>query len=381
MTSNGAILRTATEDYLAGFGENTGYLDYGRVGPLSAAVAAEQEAAVDVLVRAPGGTLHELFRHDARVREAVAALVRVPAEQVVFQPNTSTGLVHTFFGASGAVLLSAAEFPSLPFAAVRAGQALGAVEPRWLRTDQGRVTPETVREQLTDEVTTVAVSLVDSRTGYLADVAAIREVIGERMLVLDAIQGCGVVDAPYELADVVVTGGQKWLRAGWGTGFLALSERALSRLTPVLSGWSASEQAEPWDEVAPPRGDARAFSISSPDPIAQARLAAALEEVAAVGLPTIAGLVAERVSAIVDLADEFGLAVVGSRNERERAGIVVVEPEPEEFAPLAASLETHGVTARLRPSTVRFSAHAGTTDETLALLRAALISAATGMEY
>ncbi|MHC2184569.1 hypothetical protein ACVLV4_000193 [Rathayibacter agropyri] len=92
-------------------------------------------------------------------------------------------------------------------------------------------------------------------------------------------------------------------------------------------------------------------------------------------------MVAERVSAIVDLADEFGLAVVGSRNERERAGIVVVEPEPQELAPLAASLEAHGVTARLRPSTVRFSAHAGTTDETLALLRAALISAATSMEY
>ncbi|PPH13643.1 aminotransferase [Rathayibacter sp. AY1B7] len=380
MSSNEAT-STTTEDYLAGFGEETGYLDFGRVGPLSATVAAEQEAAVELLVRARSGTLDELFRQDERVREAAAALVRVPADSVVFQPNTSTGLLHALFGASGAVLLSAAEFPSLPFAAVRSAQALGSVEPRWLRTEQGRVTPEAVREQLTDDVTTVAVSLVDSRTGYLADVAAIRDVIGDRMLVLDAIQGFGVVDAPYELADVVVTGGQKWLRAGWGTGFLALSERALSRLTPVLSGWTGSEQAEPWDEVAPPRGDARAFSISNPDPIAQARLASALEEVAAVGQSTIAALVAERVSAIVDLADEFGLAVVGSRGEHERAGIVVVEPEPEELAPLAASLAAHGVTARLRPSTVRFSAHAGTTDATLALLRAALISSATSIDY
>lgn len=99
------------------------------------------------------------------------------------------------------------------------------------------------------------------------------------------------------------------------------------------------------------------------------------------GVPTIAALVAERVSAIVDLADEFGLAVAGSRDDHERAGIVVLEPEPEELAPLVASLTAHGVTARLRPSTVRFSAHAGTTDETLALLRAALISAATSIEY
>ncbi|WP_258061202.1 aminotransferase class V-fold PLP-dependent enzyme [Rathayibacter sp. AY1A4] len=186
MSSNEAT-STTTEDYLAGFGEETGYLDFGRVGPLSATVAAEQEAAVELLVRARSGTLDELFRQDERVREAAAALVRVPSDRVVFQPNTSTGLLHALFGASGAVLLSAAEFPSLPFAAVRSAQALGSVEPRWLRTEQGRVTPEAVREQLTDDVTTVAVSLVDSRTGYLADVAAIRDVIGDRMLVLDAI--------------------------------------------------------------------------------------------------------------------------------------------------------------------------------------------------
>ena len=60
MSSNEAT-STTTEDYLAGFGEETGYLDFGRVGPLSATVAAEQEAAVELLVRARSGTLDELF--------------------------------------------------------------------------------------------------------------------------------------------------------------------------------------------------------------------------------------------------------------------------------------------------------------------------------
>ncbi|MBF4463424.1 MULTISPECIES: aminotransferase class V-fold PLP-dependent enzyme [unclassified Rathayibacter] len=367
--------------FLSTFGEELGYLDYGRVGPMSTSVAAEQESATRLLQRARAATLDELFRQDERVREAVAALARVPADQVVFQPTTSTGLMHVLFGLSGGVLVSPGEFPSLPFAVVRAAQARSAVEPLWLRAEQGRVTPEAVRAQLTREVAAVAVSLVDSRTGYLVDVAAIRDVIGDRLLILDAIQGFGVVDAPYELADVVVSGGQKWVRAGWGTGFLTLSERGLARVSPVLSGWSGAADAEPWDAVPPPRGDAQALSLSKPDPIAQARLATALEDIAAVGVPTIAALVAERVGAIIDLADEFGLAVVGSRDERERAGLVAVEPAPEELAPLAASLAAHGVTARLRPGTVRFSAHAGTTAETLALLRAALTSAATSVAY
>ena len=96
-------------------------------------------------------------------------------------------------------------------------------------------------------------SLVDFRTGYLADLEGIRQVIGDRLLIVDAMQGFGVVDAPYELADVVVSGGQKWARAGWGTGFLALSDRALEHLTPVLSGFSATDvEGTPLDEVPRP---------------------------------------------------------------------------------------------------------------------------------
>ena len=47
---------------------------------------------------------------------------------------------------------------------------------------------------------------------------------------MDGIQGFGVVDEPWELADVLVVGGQKWLRAGWSTGFVVLSDRALERM-------------------------------------------------------------------------------------------------------------------------------------------------------
>lgn len=367
------------DDFLGTFSEQTGYLDFARIGPVSATAVAEQDAATRLLQA--GRSLDELQKQDARVRSAVSALVDLPAEQIVFQPNTSTGLLHTMFGATGGVLLSAGEFPSLPFAAVRAQQARGAVTPVWLPGGPGRVAPDAVREHLTPEVTAVAVSLVDSRTGHLADLEGLRDVIGDRLLIVDAIQGFGIVDAPWAAADVIVSGGQKWVRAGWGTGFLALSERALERLSPVLSGWTGADAVEPWDEVAPPRSGAGAFSVTNPDPIAQARFAGALEDIASVGVTAIAARIAERVSAIVDLADEFGLALVSSRDERERAGIVVVEPAAEELAPLSASLAVHGVTARLRPGTVRFSAHASTSDDTLAALRAALVSAGTGAAF
>ena len=261
-------------------------------------------------------------------------------------PNTTTGLMHAMFGLTGTVLLSPGEFPSVPIAAVRANEALHSVQPAWLETDHGKVTPGQIREQLE------------------ANVAAVAVLLG------DAIQGFGIVDAPRDLADVVVTGGQKWCRAGWGTGVMALSERALERLTPVFSGYTGTEDDEVWDEVPPPAAGARAYRVSNPDPIAQARFAAALEELAGAGVPEVNARVAGNVSRVIELADEF-----------ERAGIVVLEPEPEQVTVLSASLHNHGVTATTRLGTVRLSVHAVLSEDTVEMLRGAFVSFNTAATY
>jgi selenocysteine lyase/cysteine desulfurase len=297
---------------------------------------------------------------------------------VTFQPNTSEGLMHAMFGLTGAIALSPYEFPSLTYAAQRASEALGVLSPIWLETDHGRVTPGNIRDQLTSTTVAVAVSLVDYRTGYLADLDGIRQVIGDRMLIVDAIQGFGVVEAPLDVADVVACAGYKWARAGAGTGFLALSDRAAEQLIPVWSGYTGADTD---DELAPtiasPVRGARGFTVSRPDPVAQARLAAALEQIGQVGVAAIRERMTETVSRIIDLADEYAVPVVSSRDERERAGIVVLEPAADQLTVLAASLHNHGISATIRNATVRLSAHASTTDETLAMLRAAFLSFST----
>jgi kynureninase len=131
------------------------------------------------------------------------------------------------------------------------------------------------------------------------------------------------------------------------------------------------------DEVPDPTRSAAKFQISNPDPVAQARLAAALEELAAGGEPAVNARLAARVSAIIDLADEFAIPVVSPRAEPERAGIVVLQPESDRLTVLAASLHNHGITATVRAGTVRLSPHASTGAETLAMLKAAFVSYAT----
>ena len=380
---------TTINDFLLSFSEDPGYLNFAAVGPPGRSVIEEETAQLELLRRARFGSLASLHGQDLRVRNAVATLTGFRPDQVVFQPNTSAGLMHAMFGITGGVLLSAAEFPSVTFAAVRAASTLGVLSPTWLDCSGGPVTPGVVRDQLTSTTVAVAVSLVDFRTGYLTDIEGIRQVIGDRLLIVDAIQGFTVVDAPFEVADVITSGGQKWARAGWGTGFLALSDRALERLTPVISGFNATELSRqqngtenlPLDVILPPAAGAAAYSVSHPDPIAEARFAAALEQIATVGVGAISSRIAANVTRIINLADESAIPVVSCRAVTERAGIVVLEPAPDHLTRLTASLFNHGVSVTLRQNRLRLSPHASTGDESFAMLQSAFVDYSSAISH
>jgi selenocysteine lyase/cysteine desulfurase len=361
----------AIDDYASGFSDDPGYLDFARLAPIGEAAAAESRAMVDLMTRARFGSFAAIEEQDARVREAVAALVRRRPDQIVFQPSTSQALMHVMFGLTGGVAASSGEFPAVGYAMARAAEALGVLVPHTMTPEHERVTPGVVRDQLASSVVAVVVSLVDYRTGHLVDLEGIRQVIGDRLLVVDAIQGTGIVDAPWELADVIASGGQKWLRAGQGTGFLALSDRALEQLTPVWSGWTAHAGEGVVHEVLPPAADASAFRVGYADAGAQARLAGAVEAVLRAGVPAIRSVVIERTAQLLQIADDAAIEVVSPRGDAERAGIVTLAPHPEAVSALAAALHNHGVSATVRDGRVRLSAHVSTTDETFDMLRAA----------
>lgn len=364
------------DEYAAGFSEDPGYLDHAAFGPVQTAVLEEQRVLGTIQEHMRFGAMETLDEQDARVRTVAARLVGRREDQVVSQTATTPGLLHTAFGLTGGVLVSADEYPSLPLALASAASATGGrVQPVVIESGAGWITPSLIQERLTDDVTAVAVSLVDWRTGYLADLAGIREVIGDRLLILDAIQGFGVVDAPYEIADVVATGGQKWLHAGWGTGFTAFSDRALNRLRPALSGPHGTTG---WPvDVPAVRPGAAGYQMTRIDPIAQARLAVSLDRLTAVGVAAVQERVTERVERVFAIADEFGLEVESSRDPRERAGIVVLRPAEGRLTALSAALHNHGVTATTRLGVARVSVFASTTDETLDMFRDACVSYAT----
>ena len=360
------------DSFLASFDGEPGYLDWAAFGPLSPSVRSEVHADAELLGSGRRTGMDLVAEHVLEARELLAELLDADADQVVLQPSTTYGLMQAMYGLAGGLMLSRGEFPSLTVTATRAADALGSIDLQWLEPADGFVTPDHVREALTDDTRALAVSLVDFRTGFRADLTALREVIGDRLLIVDAMQGFGTVDADYAAADVVCGNGYKWLRAGRGTGFAWFGERALERVAPVLSGWAGADGDLPVDVVPQPAASAQAFAVSRPDHLAVARLATALRDVRDVGVDRIEAELSERAQDVMFFADRYEVPILTPREPQHRAGIVTLAPAPQDTGPLAASLANHGITVTVRAGLVRVAPHVGTGANTLRLFGDAL---------
>jgi selenocysteine lyase/cysteine desulfurase/predicted transcriptional regulator YheO len=345
--------------YLLQFAEPAGYLDFARFGPPSHAVLDTTAQLLERSTAADAGTVDELMRQEVRAKAAAARLAGSDTDHVVLLPHTSMGLFQAAFnGPGGEVLVSASEFPANTYPWTRA-ESVGRLRVRRLAPPDGYVTADAVAAALTADTTVVSVSAVDFRTGYRADLAALRDVVGDRLLVVDGIQGFGVVQAPWEAADVLVVGGQKWLRAGWGTGFAVLSDRALERMDPVLSGWTGAHDPGLFDdEVHPPADTAAAWSISNLSPVTSGAFAAALELLESAGVAAVQARIAERVGELEEAVLSAGARIVSAT--ARRAGILAFEMPGIPAEKVGAVLAGDAIAATVRPEHVRLSPHAST---------------------
>ena len=355
----------AIAGYSQRFGEQAGYLNFASYGPPSSDVVAVSDALLGRAFAGAPGASEGLHAEDLRARAAFARLSGFGIDGVTIVPNTSTGLFQVAFGLpEGKVLVGRGEFPANLYPWWRSAEA-GRAEPAFL---DGQVTPEAVRAALTPEVVALSVSAVDFKTGFRADLGGLRDAIGpERLLIVDGIQGFGAIDQDWTAADVLVVGGQKWLRAGWGAGALALSDRALNRLQPLLGGWTGVTDPAVYDgSEHAVRGDALRFSLTNLSPFASGMLAAALELLEAAGPARVAGAIAQRVELLLDALARSAVEVLSPGEPERRAGIVVAGVPHGAAAEAVSHLTAAGITVtRHGDDRIRLSPHATTPAEAL----------------
>ncbi|MDQ0277722.1 selenocysteine lyase/cysteine desulfurase [Arthrobacter silviterrae] len=353
--------------YLAAFREDEGYLNFASYGPPSVPVLETAAALMADAAQGAVGASGRLHAEDDHARAVFSRLSGFPLDSVALVPAASYGLFQLAFGTPGAVLVGAAEFPANVYPWLRAQQA-GQLDVRLMGAPGVPVTPELVAAHLAPDVTAVAVSAVDFRTGRRTDLPALRELIGpERLLLVDAIQGFGAVEADWTVADAIVTGSQKWVRGGWGAGAMALSANALERIRPALGGWTGVENPTTYDAVEhSPRADALKHGVTNLSPFATGAFATALELVEETGLGRIAAHIQASAGFLIDSLDDAGVEVFSPRHVGQRAGIVVAGFPDGNAAEAHAALALAGITATLHGRhRIRLSPHATTGRETL----------------
>jgi selenocysteine lyase/cysteine desulfurase len=369
MTAPGAtdLMAGPLAEYAAHFVEPAGYADFARYGPPSRDVV-ERTARAQGDLAAGRVSVDELSPVEGRARELAArATMRASADQVALASNTSSALYQLAYSLPpGELIVSPNEFPANVYPWARAADLLTGVTVRWLDTPDGRVTPEAVAAAIGPRTVGLAVSGVDSRTGFRADLPGLRQVLGDRLLLVDAIQAFGVTDLDWSLADAVAVGGQKWLRAGWSTGFLSLSDRALSVLGHGLTGWSGVEGPTRYDgRLHEPLPSARRFTVTMPDLVAVTALEAALELVELGTIEAIARRVDRVVSELLAVIEDCGGQPIVPLAPADRAGILAFTVPYADPAAVGSALAARGIVTTIRDEYVRLSPHA-TTPETVA---------------
>ncbi len=361
--------------YLAEFADPPGYLDFASTGPVSSRVATEVAKAYD-WAHAPGGSpVPRAMEEYERGKAVIAEFLGRPAGDVTIMDSTSAGLFQVAFGLGpGNVVLASHEFPANVYPWLRAA-GRGGPAARLVDVPDLRVTPDALAGAIDAGTVAVSVSLVDYRCGFRCDVAALREAAGDALLVVDAIQGLGAIDFDAGAADVIVSGGQKWLRAGWGAGLMVAGERARDRLAPTLTGWFGVEDF--LDFTIPPphpaRADAERYGLGSPSAFGAVAAGAAVEVAGAAGIGAIERTVAARLGALVEVLRAAGAELLAPwRSDAERAGIVTFRLPGEDPSATAERLRRAGLVFSERAGWLRLSPHATTPPEVADVLAGAL---------
>jgi selenocysteine lyase/cysteine desulfurase len=328
-------------------------------------------AAADLTLRrnrAGGFAEEEVGAALRRCREAVARLIGADAEEIALAPNTSFGVnlagALVAGGLRGRVLVSQGEFPAnvLPWK---------ALESRGFRVDVVPTRPDglpdeagLVRRMADGDVRALAVSAVQYASGYYADLKMLGRECGKHgvLFCVDAIQALGAtpVDVRSIGADILAAGGQKWLCAPWGSGFVYVRRELQDRFHPPMVSWLGVEGATRYSEAARYElswlGDARRFELATLGIQDYLGLAVSVEMFLELGVERVRRHILDVQEPLLGwLRAHPEVRPITPLDPARRAGIVSFVPRSVDGA--AAALRTHGVVCAVRNGAVRLAPH------------------------
>lgn len=316
------------------------YLDTSSMGLMAESTVRAAQEEHERLMREGSARLFQwMFGGHAEVARTVATNIGGTDQGTALVQSFTVGLAQLapLLKHRPKVLLIGNDYPTLHAPFALPGFQRVVVPPE----ADGTISLETVRNSLERErPQLVAISEVQWLTGFRIDLFALAEIcrsFGAWSLV-DVTQSWCVrpLDVQAVGIDIIGASGYKWPLAGFGNGFMHLSEAVRAEL----------KERNGVDPIA-------MLNAGHRDPVALTRLQHALERIATIGPQRVADHVSAVCAYAIDRFDAAGITVLQGRRPEHRAGILLLQGEEAQVK----RLEQQGVKVAFRGNGIRVGIH------------------------
>ena len=313
------------------------------------------------------------------LRRAFARIINARPEEVAVMPSISAALAAVVSSLDlhegDQVVTSELDFPTIAHH-FHAWERTG-VEATVIRSeDRVLVRPDQFEDATSNRTRLLATSHVYFTSGYIQDVKAICDIAHRRgaLAFVDDYQATGQVpiDVRETGADILVSGGLKWLLGGPGIAYMYVREELIRDLEPTVSGWFGNRDQflfNPHDMIF--RDTAARFETGTPSIAAVYTGAEGLRMVNQLGPASIRQRTSDLTFQLVASLREHGFTLRAPKDETHHASITMIElDEPEA---IVESLARQDIIVDYRPGAVRVSPYFYNTADEIGSLVASLV--------
>ena len=354
------------------------YVNHAAVSPAPLSVREAILKRTDWRIHNIGTAWEDSLPIDQEGRELAAQLVNSRPERIAWIQNTSDGVSKIANGIDWRpgdnVIVPDREFPSNYFA--WKNLANQGVELRHIESQDGKTLPENLAKIIDQDTKVVALSQVQYYNGFKCDIESIGAICRAHnaLLIVDGTQSTGAIglDVTKCQVDALLVSAHKWMMGPLGIGFMALSDRAMERVSVTNIGWLSF--SDPFDfaqekELLP---NANRFEPGTENSIGIFGLVARLKSIMEIG----PDLIEQR---IVNLTDQLcagleakGYQVTSHRGDEEKSGIVTFKHPKIDGVTLMERLAQNNVAVSLRAGGIRVSPHYYNSEEEIDLILSTL---------
>jgi selenocysteine lyase/cysteine desulfurase len=305
------------------------YLNTAAAGPLADSTATAGQLYYEQMMN--DGDVHwdEWLARCEEIRKEVAAFINAEPDEIGFTTNTSSGmnLIVDALEQHGEVISCDLEFPVTTISWMHR-----RIPVHFVKSVNGVVRTNDVRAAMNTRTGIISMSYVQFSNGLRSDLEELASIKGKHALVVNASQAAGAfeIDVKRMKIDALCSTGHKWMRSGYGSGFVYISKELQAATRQRTIGWLSVH--DPYgmrnDEIHLRHDVASRAEIGCLHFAGVFALGASIELMQSIGIEKIQARVLELNGKLTSRLDEIGwkvLSPVGQERFRSAETLVAAD--------------------------------------------------------